>query len=350
MASHRRPARFGLTQSARVTVLSAAAVTAAAVVAAVPATAEPGSPPGPRESVRAQVGRLYEEAERATERFNAADERTDRLRRQVELAKDRAARDQDRVNRMRDGLGSLAGAQYRSGGLDPSLRLLLAADPDEFLERAMVVDRVTDRQAGQLRALRQAQRVLEQDRARALRKLAELERGRAVVARHKRSVERRLAEARRLLNSLRPDEREAYARAGRYGRDGSVLPGGVMAGGPGAASPRAAAALAAARGAVGRPYVWGASGPGAFDCSGLMQWAYGQAGVALPRTSQAQRYAGRQVPLSEARPGDLVTYRSDASHVAMYAGNGQVVHAPHPGARVRYDPVNMMPGLTVTRI
>jgi cell wall-associated NlpC family hydrolase len=80
-----------------------------------------------------------------------------------------------------------------------------------------------------------------------------------------------------------------------------------------------------------------------------MQWAYAQAGVGLPRTSQEQRYAGRQVPLSEARPGDLVLYRSDASHVAMYVGGGRVIHAPYPGARVRYDPVGMLPISSVTR-
>lgn len=81
-----------------------------------------------------------------------------------------------------------------------------------------------------------------------------------------------------------------------------------------------------------------------------MQWAYARAGVSLPRTSQAQRYAGHMVPLSEARPGDLVVYRADASHVAMYVGNGQVIHAPYPGAAVRYDPVGMMPVSSVTRV
>ena len=98
------------------------------------------------------------------------------------------------------------------------------------------------------------------------------------------------------------------------------------------------------------PYVWGANGPSGFDCSGLTQWSYAQAGVGLPRTSQAQRYAGRQVPLSQARPGDLVAYRNDASHIGMYMGNGQVVHAPYPGAAVRYDPVGMMPISSVTRV
>jgi cell wall-associated NlpC family hydrolase len=96
--------------------------------------------------------------------------------------------------------------------------------------------------------------------------------------------------------------------------------------------------------------VWGANGPSGFDCSGLVQWSYAQAGVGLPRTSQAQANAGRRIPLSEARPGDIVTYRGDASHVGMYMGNGQVVHAPYPGAAVRYDPVGMMPVHAVTRV
>jgi cell wall-associated NlpC family hydrolase len=81
-----------------------------------------------------------------------------------------------------------------------------------------------------------------------------------------------------------------------------------------------------------------------------MQWSYAQAGVHLPRTSQEQRYAGRIIPLSEARPGDLVVYRPDAGHVAMYAGGGRVIHAPYPGAPVRYDPVHMMPITSVTRV
>jgi cell wall-associated NlpC family hydrolase len=80
-----------------------------------------------------------------------------------------------------------------------------------------------------------------------------------------------------------------------------------------------------------------------------MLYAYQQAGVSLPRTSQEQLDAGTRVPLDQARPGDLVIYRGDASHVGMYVGGGQVVHAPYPGARVRYDPVGMMPITAVTR-
>ncbi|MFD5427993.1 NlpC/P60 family protein [Streptomyces sp. NPDC127084] len=353
MASHRRTTPSsglsGLPRGARGTLLSAAAATAAAAFGATAAGAEPhGTPAAPAQAqaapTRAQVDRLYEQAERATEAYNAAGERVARLRTEVSAMRDRAARGQERVNTMRGALGAVAGAQYRSGGIDPALALLLSDDPDSYLGKAELLGRIGDRQTAALRDLRHAQHTLARERAEARRKLVELEEDRVAVARHKRTVEAKLAEARRMLSALPSAERDAYGRASRSGRAGlpPVLPAGP-------ASSRAAAAVTAVKSALGRPYVWGASGPDGFDCSGLMQWSYAQAGVGLPRTSQAQRTAGRQVPLSEALPGDLVTYRSDASHVAMYVGNGQVVHAPYPGAAVRYDPVGMMPIASVTR-
>ncbi|APE21111.1 MULTISPECIES: C40 family peptidase [Streptomyces] len=336
MASHRRPAR--------VTVLTAAAATAAASFGAVPASADPGAG---QAATRATVDRLFEEAEQATEGYNRADEKADALRRAVSLAQDGLARGQERINHMRGALGSVAGAQYRSGGIDPALALLLSSDPDSYLERASALDRLTARQGVALAELLREQRRLDQKRSEARTTLGELERSRAEVARHKRTVERKLAEARRALAALTVEDRAEFDRASRSGGRAEDLP--PMADLP-AGSSRAAAAVIAARSAIGKPYVWGATGPSAFDCSGLMVWSYRQAGISLPRTSSAQRHAGRQVPLSQAQPGDLVTYRGDASHVGIYAGNGQVIHAPYPGARVRYDPVNMMSNVTVTRV
>lgn len=341
VVTHRRSPQPGHSRGTRVTVLSAAAVTAAAALGTAPAGADPRER-DTTEATRSAVDRLYEQAEKATERFNAAGERAGVLRARVNRLQDSVARGQERVNRMRGALGSIAGAQYRSGGLDPALALLLSSDPDSYLGRAEALDRLSDRQTVALRDLGQAQRKLGVQRDEAAGDLAELERSRAAVARHKRTVEAKLAEARRLLNAL-PDAGRDTDRASRSGRD-------VPLSGEAPASARAATAARAARGAVGLPYVWGANGPSGFDCSGLTQWAYAQAGVSLPRTSQAQRYAGVQVPLSEARPGDLVTYRDDASHIGMYMGNGQVVHAPYPGAAVRYDPVGMMPISSVTRV
>ncbi len=309
-----------------------------------------GSPAGaaPKEGpaeVRARIDGLYAQVERATERFNAADERRRRLREQAGHLQDGFARAQEEVNRMRGSLASLAGAEYRSGGIDRTVALLLSTDPGRYLDRAATLERIGYLEAGRLHALRGAERSLRQQRSATIGKLAELEESRSAVARHKKRVERRLTTARRALHRLTAQQRTDYLTGPHSPRP---LPGGGS--GAPAASARAAAAVAAARQAVGRPYVWGATGPDSFDCSGLTQWAYGQAGVAIPRTSQAQRNAGRQVPLSQARPGDLVLYRADASHVAMYVGGGQVVHAPRPGAAVRYDPVGMMPISAVTRV
>ncbi len=342
VVSHRRCTQSGFTRGVRVTVVSAAAATAAATLTGAPASADPKET---RESAKAAVDRLYEEAERATERFNAAGERVKLLRGEADRAQDATARGQERVNEMRNALGAMAGAQYRTGSIDPSVALLLSAAPDTYLEQAAALDRAGARQAMTLDKLRHAQRKLAQSRAETTRALTDLERNRTAVTRHKRAVEAKLREARRLLASLPPEGRASFDRASRSGRDALPDLSGVAPG-----SARAMSAVAAVHQALGKPYVWGANGPSGFDCSGLMQWAYAQAGVSLPRTSQAQRYAGRMVPLSQARPGDLVAYRADASHIGMYVGNGQVIHAPYPGAAVRYDPVGMMPVSSVTRI
>ncbi|KAB1987987.1 C40 family peptidase [Streptomyces triticiradicis] len=340
MGFHRRLAPTGSDRGAGAFGVAACVMSAAvAALGTLPASA------APQDDTRAEVDRLYTQAERATEAYDEADERGDALREQLGAAQDEIARQQDRVNTMRDELGSLAGAQYRSGGLDPSLALLFSADPDDYLDKASVLDRIGTRQAGELKDLRLALRELAQKREEADGKLAELERSRTAVARNKRVIEGKLARAKRLLDSLPYADRAAYDRASRSVRTGLAGLGDSVA-----SSSRAAAAVAAARSAIGRPYVWGANGPGGFDCSGLMQWSYAHAGVGLPRTSQAQRFAGRRIPLSQARPGDLVTYRSDASHVGMYVGGGQVIHAPYPGAPVRYDPVGMMPISSVTRV
>ncbi|WP_338898725.1 NlpC/P60 family protein [Streptomyces sp. TG1A-60] len=342
MVSHSRLVSSGFDRGAAAAlgVLSVAA----AALGAVPVQSAAAAP---HDNTRAEVDRLYEEAEQATEAYNKADERADKLRDQVGTVRDSIARQQDRVNTMRQSVGSLAGAQYRSGAVDPSIALLFSDDPDDYLDTAAALDRIGAHQAGELHDLQQAMRDLAQKRAEATDKLTELEKSRKAVAEHKRTVEQKLAKARRLLNSLPDEDRAAYDRASRSGgsgrtdmpdRGGAVAPNG-----------RAAAAVAAARSALGKPYVWGSSGPDGFDCSGLVVWSYGRAGVGLPRTSQAQRYAGTQVPLSQAQPGDIVTYRPDASHVGMYVGNGQVIHAPYPGAPVRYDPVGMMPIASVTR-
>jgi cell wall-associated NlpC family hydrolase len=338
MASHRRPAQPGLVRVGRVTVLTAAA--AAALSAAVPAGAAPRE--SPRE-IQSRVKALYAQAEAATQQYDAARATGDRLRSQLSALQGESARDQQSVNKLRGALAEIAGDQYRAGGIDPALTLILSSDPDSYLDRASTLDRIQGQRADQVLRLRAAQRTLDAERARAGADLARLDGVRARLADRKRVIQRKLAAAQRLLAALGPAQRAALgygtAAAGRTALAGAVpdlpdLP---------APSARAAEAVAAARSVLGAPYSWGSTGPDAFDCSGLTYWAYQHAGVTLPRTSQEQLHAGRRVPLSQARPGDLVVYRDDASHVALYVGGGRVIHAPYPGARVRYDPVDMLP-------
>ena len=113
---------------------------------------------------------------------------------------------------------------------------------------------------------------------------------------------------------------------------------------------RGASAVASAMSKLGKPYVYGATGPNAFDCSGLVGWAYKQIGVSLPRTSAAQSRVGTPVAKSDLRPGDLVFFYSPVSHVAIYIGNGKVVHASTSGQPVKISDLNRMPFNSARRV
>ncbi len=132
---------------------------------------------------------------------------------------------------------------------------------------------------------------------------------------------------------------------------GSAPGGGTGSSGPGAgftpppSSSAAAVAVAAAESRVGDPYVWGAAGPSSFDCSGLVMWAYEQAGIQLPHFSGAQYADTVHIPMSDLQPGDLVFFSNPDIHVAMYVGNGMIVQAPYTGAYVEIVP--MFSGFTL---
>ncbi|WP_327356685.1 C40 family peptidase [Streptomyces sp. NBC_01304] len=334
MASHRRPKQPSRT---RVTVLTA---TAAAAVALTSQAAHADPKPSKKE-VKAKVDKLYEEAEQATEKYNGAKEQQDKLEDQVGNLQDKVARGQDELNTLRDSIGSLASAQYRTGGIDPSVQLFLSSDPDTFLDKASSLDQLTGKQAESLKKIQSKQRTLAQQRAEAADKLKDLEDTRKELGDKKKEVQGKLAEAQKLLNTLTAKERAAMAaaedRASRDAGDRADL--GKVGTGKGVAGD----AFAAAQSKIGTPYVYGATGPGSFDCSGLTSWAYGQAGASIPRTSQAQANYGTRISQSQLQVGDLVLFYGDLHHVGLYAGNGQVLHAPKPGASVRYESINNMP-------
>ena len=125
--------------------------------------------------------------------------------------------------------------------------------------------------------------------------------------------------------------------------------GTVVAAPAAAASAKARTAVNAALAQRGKPYVWGGAGPNAFDCSGLTQYAYAKAGIRLPHSSRVQSTIGKPVSRAALQPGDLVFFYSPVSHVGMYIGNGQMVHAPYSGSVVQVVDLAYMPSFAGAR-
>ncbi|MEW2634608.1 NlpC/P60 family protein [Streptomyces sp. NPDC048389] len=347
MAAHRkpRPRLFG-GQAARTAITLALAGAATGTAFEGSGHAEPRLTPA---QVKSKVDKLYQEAEAATEKYNGAKEQTESARRSLDALRDEAARRTERLNASRNALGSVATAQYRDGGMDPGLRLALTSDPEEYLERAALAERVGARQAAAIAGVHRQLRDLEHLKTQAAEKIATLEARRKELAGHKATVRGKLKTAERLLAELTAEQRAAYNSGGSTPAparaDRTDTPRGPLR----APGSRAAQAVAHAYGALGKPYVWGATGPGSYDCSGLTQAAWRSAGVSLPRTTYTQINAGERIPRSRLAPGDLVFFYSGVTHVGLYIGGGKMIHAPRPGAPVRIAPIDEMPFAGATR-
>ncbi|MFJ6013372.1 NlpC/P60 family protein [Streptomyces sp. NPDC092952] len=330
MASHRRPKQ---PSRARVTVITAAA-TAAVALSSQAAQADPKPS---KDEVKSKVEKLSHDAGEANEQYYGAKEKQQKLEKEVGALQDKVARGQAEINKLRNGLGSLAAAQYRSGGIDPSVQLFLSSNPDTYLDEASALDQLTAKQTEALGKIQEKQRVLAQQRKEAQAKLGDLEDVRKTLGVKKKELQTKLAKAQQMLNSLtaaertkmREDEQRASRAAGDRVELGNEAP----------ASAWGAAALRAASTQVGKPYGRGGTGPGTFDCSGLTQWAYAQANVQISRVTYTQVNDGVRIGRSALKPGDLVFF-NNTSHVALYAGNNTVLHAPYPGTVVRYESMN----------
>ncbi|MEU6193129.1 NlpC/P60 family protein [Streptomyces sp. NPDC047061] len=351
MAAHRKPRQRSLSgNTARTAATLALAGAATATAFEGTGNAEPQLTPA---QVKAKVDQLYQEAEAATQKYDGAKDKADTAERRLKSLQDETARAQEKLNSARDALGSTAAAQYRDGGIDPAWQLALSSDPDRYLDDAALAERVGDRQAGAVARVRRQLQEIEQLRGAAHVELTSLRSRQAELKQHKTAVIGKLGEARRLLSQLSPGQRAAVMAddgTGRASRSAPDARAPLAAGSVAATDSRAAAAVAYAYSKLGSPYVWGATGPDAFDCSGLAQAAYRSAGVSIPRTTYAQIDAGRRVSRSELQPGDLVFFYSGISHVGIYIGNGQMIHAPNPSAPVRIAPIDEMPFAGATRV
>ncbi len=319
---------------------------AACAMAVVGGSAVEADPQPTLDEVQTQVDRLHAKAAEANERHNIAAEKLADAQRELDRAKSRVDRQTERLDALTVEVGGFAAAVYRGAGVEPTVSALLSDDIGQYLADASTLDAFAKLQNDRLETLAAERISLEQARLMAAEQERRLEHIEATLRAERNSVEELLAEQQELLERLtaeqqaelrRREERErAAAMADRSEATHRIT--NTDAGTDATAGERATAAVQAALSKVGYPYSYGAAGPDAFDCSGLTSWAYGTVGVGLPRSSSAQYGVGTPVSASELAPGDLLFYGSPISHVAMYIGNGTVVHASNPRTDVTTAP------------
>ena len=285
------------------------------------------------DDVEARVDKLYHEAEQASERYNEAREELKDTRARLRTLRADLDRQQARVEGIRKQVAASVVQQYQGQALSTTSQVVLSKDPDAFLDQLATVSAYNDQQGQMMADFATQVKQLELREMAAKRELAEMARTKKQLAKEKAEIDSKAAKAEDLLGEL-----EAEARARAASRSESRPPIN-----PVSVSGNAGAAVDYGLAQVGDAYVYGASGPDAFDCSGLTMMAWAQAGVSLPHSSSGQMSSGTPVSQSELAPGDLVFYYSPVSHVGMYIGNGQIVHAANPESGVEVTDVNSMP-------
>ncbi|MFB6961268.1 NlpC/P60 family protein [Streptomyces sp. NPDC056309] len=408
MASHRK-ARTTATRIAGLRTSPALGLTTAALTSVAllsqTANAAPAQPRKPSlEEVQKRVDDLYHQAGVATEKYNAAKEKTATQRTRVNGLLDDVAKRTAKLNEARHELGLFAAAQYRTGGMSGTATLLLAKDPQQYFDQDHLMSQLTERQKKAVDDYQTAQLATTKKRTEATKILESLTSSQDDLRTSKLDVQTKLSEARHLLSTLTAEEKarlaaiekkkqeiarqkaaelarrqaaeeaaaaqkrkeeqaaqssDAKANSGTGTDTGAGTSTGSSTGsGTGTSTDagsstgyaaKAATVIDFARAQIGKPYVWGASGPGSYDCSGLTQASWKSAGISLPRTTWDQVKAGTTVSVSAAQPGDLVFFYDDISHVGIYIGNGMMIHAPHSGANVREESIYYMPIHSVVR-
>jgi cell wall-associated NlpC family hydrolase len=272
---------------------------------------------------KARLARLNDRADKVVDRYNTATERLKKAQSTYGSLNDAYQRKLATVAGLRDQLVAQAVDTYQMGGDITSLPILVgSSDPLVLLNNVAVAGQLSQERAARLSAFERENRGLKGRRDQAEEALAQADEERETVQKERAEVLKLIAQQRKLLDRL-----------GAY-KTGNPNSTGITY--TGSASGNAAAVLRFAFAQVGKPYVFGGTGPGGWDCSGLTQASWRAAGVSLPRTTWQQWAwgAGRKVSLDALQPGDLI-FSEGLGHVSIYAGNGQIVHAPQTGDVVK---------------
>jgi peptidoglycan DL-endopeptidase CwlO len=307
----------------RVAVLAAAAI-CASILPIAAADAQPATGGPSLKATLAEANRLSQQIDLLGQQYDGLKIQLKQAKANVILARESAARDLRLLARDRSAVGAIALEGYMTDGMNPALQLLQSSSPQNLLNRASIMTQIEHENGAKLKLVQEAataaaraQEAAAQEQQRATSLSAQL--AKKVAAIQKKES---------FFNSQAYKQASAiFQRTGQY--PNIKLPGNSVG----------IQALRKALTKRGYPYVWGAAGPGAFDCSGLVVWAYAQIGISLMHYTGDLWNEGEHVSRSELQPGDLVFFFADLGHVGIYVGNGLMVDAPTFGQPVQVQPV-----------
>lgn len=285
----------------------------------------PAQPQPDLNQLVAQAKALQHQIDQLSEQYDGLQEQLTSAKRTVKTAAQAEARASKQLVSRQARVAQIAAASYEQGGFDPTLEMAASSDPQSFLDRASIMNHLQTVNSGVVASLRSAEAAAQRARETSVQQESQVAKLESQIGQKRSQIEGKVTQI----------ESSAYSQALEVAnRTGSFpnidIPGPNTIG---------AEALRYALSKQGDPYVWGAVGPDQFDCSGLMMWAYQQAGISLPHYTGSQYNAGEHISQNQLEPGDLVFFYPDLSHVGMYIGNGLMVDAPNEGEPVKVEPV-----------
>jgi cell wall-associated NlpC family hydrolase len=311
--------------------LSGAACLAAATAALV-LVVPGGSSSAQTTASKPSLATLVAQAKQLEFQINALSEQYDGLHIQLtrakadaKIAQNAAARGASALSLSQQAVAQLAAENYMNSGLDPTLQALTAGNPNQFLNQASTMTELDQSSGAKVDTLSSEVNQALRAKQTADQQVAAVEALQVQMNAKKHSIQAKID----VVNSAAMKQAMAvFTQTGSY--PNITIPTANTVG---------AQALQAALARRGDPYVWGAAGPGQFDCSGLVVWAYGQEGIALPHYTGSLWNSGVHVARADLEPGDLVFFCADISHVGIYVGNGLMVDAPDFGQDVQIQPI-----------
>lgn len=341
------------------------------------ASVDPGAQaaPDPIDQAKVRLAQLDEQTSKVQEDYTEAQAALDKAQKDLDRSQRDLKAQSDKVATMRKALGRVALSDYQSGGgVSMTTQLVASGDSGQFLSKLATIQNVTERTSVQFQDFQAEQARLKSMKSQAEADRATIESQRNQQAKLLADAKKKEQEAKQVVDRLTAQQRAELKRqqaaeaqaaaahavsrsAGRPTDQQSALgqpsSSSTQASQTGSQVPipdpshgvssRAQSALNFALAQLGKPYIWGGTGPTGYDCSGLMMASWGKAGVSLPRTAAAQYAAGTPVSTSDLQPGDLVLFYPGITHVGMYIGDGKFIHASSPRTGIKVSVLAQQP-------